>query len=349
MRHKLLLFLLILILLLTACVFPETKNSSLTEKQITVSENTAEFHFIDVGQGDCILVQDADVKILIDAGTTESGSTICAYLENLGIDYLDCFIGTHPHEDHLGGAAAILSEIQVGKVYLNGETSNSYFFERLVDILIDKNITPSIPEFYSPYEFGKFNVEFISPTVNFEDTNNNSLVTMISYGDIKALFTGDSERPVEAELIYNKSKNLKADILKVGHHGSRNGTSNEFLKAVNPSVAVIQCGKDNSYGHPHKEAIDRLENANIEILRTDEVGSIILRTDGTNIFNASDEIIEVKENESQIEIIYIGNKKSKVYHSEACPNLPKEQNQILFSSREDAEKAQYSPCGNCMP
>lgn len=346
MKHRLLLLLLIPVLLLTACAFPESKNTSLTHEEIIASENTAEFHFIDVGQGDCILVQNKDVKILIDAGTTQSGAQICAYLENLGIDYLDCFIGTHPHEDHLGGAAAVLSEIQVEKVYLNGETSNSYFFERLVDTLIDKNITPTIPEFHSPYEFGKFKVEFISPTTDFENTNNNSLVTIISYGDVRLLLTGDIERPVEAELIYNEDTTLEADILKVGHHGSRNGTSNEFLKAVNPSVAVIQCGKDNSYGHPHKEALTRLENADIEILRTDENGSVILRTDGNDIFNASGE--KIQEQESQIEIKYIGNKKSRVYHSEACPNLPKEQNQILFSSREDAENSQYTPCGNCM-
>lgn len=343
MKRCSLLFILIIALFITAC----STGNTVKEASMLPTSESALFHFIDVGQGDCILIQDTDTNILIDAGTTESGSAICAYLENLGINYLDCFIGTHPHEDHLGGAAAVLSEFKVGKVYLNGETSNSYFFERLVDTLLNGNITPNIPEFNSVYQFGNFGVEFLSPTIDFENTNNNSLVTMVSYGNIKALFTGDSERPVEAELV-KSGVSLNADILKTGHHGSRNASSDEFLMAVNPRVAVIQCGKDNSYGHPHIEVLERLERLSIPVLRTDETGSVVLRTDGTSILNASGEEFEKRENITA-EITYIGNKKSKVYHSEACKNLPSEKNQVLFSTPEDAEKMHFTPCGNCMP
>ena len=346
MKRRLLLLLVIASLLLCSCSQSVNYGDIIPEE--FSSDETASFHFIDVGQGDCILIQDAETNILIDAGTTASGSEILAYLENLGIDYLDCFIGTHPHEDHLGGGSAILSELEVENVYLTGETSNSYFFERLVDTIIEKEITPVRPDFDKEYQFGKFSVEFLSPKVDFGDTNNNSLVTMITYGDIKALFTGDSERPVESELVKNGT-DIKADILKVGHHGSRNGTSKEFLASVNPAVAVIQCGKDNSYGHPHEEALNRLQALDINIMRTDEKGTIILHTDGESVFTNLGEGIESKKDAPELEITYTGNKKSKVFHCETCPNLPKESNRVIFSTREDAEKANYTPCGNCMP
>lgn len=344
-KHKLTIYILIALLLFTSCTYSLDYT---LEEDTTKTQGDAQFHFIDVGQGDCTLIRSGDTNIMIDAGTWESGSVICEYLSNLGIDYLDCFIGSHPHEDHLGGAAAVLSAMDVGAVYLNGETSSSYFFERFADTLLEEDITPLIPDIGFIYDVGPFKLEFLSPERDFGDTNDNSLVLTVKYGDVKVLFTGDAERSVEAELIKN-GRNISADILKVGHHGSRYASSAEFLNRVYPSVAVIQSGSGNSYGHPHDEAIERIEACGAEILRCDNLGTVVLSTDGKNIYKASGEAYEEKEEREEIEQIYIGNKKSKVFHCETCPNLPGDKNRIVFNKRENAVLAGYSACGNCNP
>ncbi len=319
-----------------------------TENDITQAENIAKFHFIDVGQGDCTLIQSGDTNILIDAGTTQSGSIIYKYLKNLKIDYLDYFIGTHPHEDHLGGAASVLSSIDVGTVFLNSDTSTSYFYEKFIDTLIKKNIKPVLPNLDCIYEIGPFRVEFLSPKKDFGNANDNSLVLTVQFDKVKALFTGDAERAVEAELIQTNS-NISADILKVGHHGSRYASSAEFLNAVYPGVSVIQCGEGNSYGHPHEEALQRLKNVGSAVLRTDKEGSIVLVTDGKTIQKATGETYEKSEESPNITFTYIGNIKSKIFHTEACPNLPGEKNRTVLESREDAISLGYKECGNCAP
>ncbi|MBQ2889595.1 MAG: MBL fold metallo-hydrolase [Clostridia bacterium] len=343
-KRRLVSFVLLILLLFTSCTYGTNQTESTNAESAL---QTAQFHFIDVGQGDCALIRSGDTNIMIDAGTRESGSIICEYLSNLGIDYLDCFIGTHPHEDHMGGGAAVLLGVDVGNVYLNGETTTSYFFERFVDVLIDKEITPYIPDLGIEYDIGPFKLEFLSPQKDFGNSNDNSLVLTVKYGDVTALYTGDAERSVEAELIKN-GENINADILKVSHHGSRYASSVEFLNKVSPSVAVISSGSGNSYGHPHKEALERIEKCGAEILRCDREGTVVLSTDGKEVYNASGEAFEKRE-ESEQRQVYIGNRKSKVFHCETCPNLPGNKNRVVFNKRENAVMAGYSVCGNCNP
>lgn len=346
-KKKLLLILFIIALVLCACS-PSPRVAITTEK-IGESKDSAEFHFIDVGQGDCTLIRSGKTSILVDCGTYESGGKLCEYLKNLGIKSIDYLIGTHPHEDHLGGSSAVLRLFDVKNVFLNGEMSSSYFFERLVDVLEQKNITPYVPEIGERYTSGPFEFEFLSPEEDFGDENHNSLVVMVKYKDIKTLITGDIERPVESYLV-NHDKDLSADLLKVAHHGSRNGSSSEFLRKVNPTIAVIQCGKDNSYGHPHYEVLKRLENTNAKVLRTDENGSIVIRTDGKALYDASEEIVTKEpagNNDEQKQ--FIGNIKSMVVHSTQCKSLPSENNRIYFDTKEEALNMNYKPCGNCKP
>lgn len=347
LKRKLSLFLVFVLLILCAC--SPLHRTTLTAEEIGESPDTAQFHFIDVGQGDCTLIRSGETSILIDCGTYESGGKLCEYLQNSGIKSIDYLIGTHPHEDHLGGSSAVLRLFDVKNVFLNGEMSSSYFFERMVDVLEQKNITPYVPEIGETYTAGPFEFEFLSPETDFSDENHNSLVVMVKYKDIRTLVTGDIERPVESYLI-NQGKNLSADILKVAHHGSRNGSSAEFLRKVNPSIAVIQCRKDNSYGHPHYETLKRFESTNATVLRTDIDGTIVIRTDGEKLYNASEEILpkepeEINEEEKK----FIGNIKSKVVHSPQCRNLPSENNRIYFSTKNEALNMQYKPCGNCSP
>lgn len=346
-KKKLLLLLLIISLILCAC--SSSPRSALTTEKISESPDTAQFHFIDVGQGDCTLIRSGEISILIDCGTYENGGKLCEYLQNIGIKSIDYLIGTHPHEDHLGGSSAVLRLFDVKNVFLNGEMSSSYFFERMIDVLEAKNITPYIPEIGEKYKAGPFEFEFLSPETDFGDENHNSLVVMLKYKDIKALITGDIERPVESYLI-NHDKDLSADILKVAHHGSRNGSSSEFLRKVNPTLAIIQCGKDNSYGHPHYEVLKRFENTQAKLMRTDKNGTIVIRTDGKTLYNASEEIIpeESTENDERQQG-FVGNIKSMVLHSTQCKNLPSENNRIYFDTKEEALNMKYKPCGNCKP
>ena len=335
----------IIVLLFSSCNFPADLTSSQNSPPQVLGE--AIFHFIDVGQGDCVLIQAENKNILIDAGTGDSASYLFRYLENLDVDYIDYFINTHPHEDHLGGAESILTSIDVGTVFVNGTASNSKFFEEFLDVLIKKEITPVIPDLDCIYELGPFRIKFLSPTKTHIDENDNSLVCTVEFGEIKALFMGDAEKNIESELLQNK-KLIDADILKVGHHGSRYASSLPFLTAVSPSVSVIQCGEGNSYSHPHEEAIQRLDTVFSEVYRTDKDGDIILKTDGKVITKSDGELFEKKDS-SDIKLIYIGNKNSKVFHLETCANLPSDKNRFDFTSREDALGSGYKPCGNCNP
>lgn len=344
-KIKLSIIIISLILILTSC-FSMPPSSSLSENPIDSLQDTASFHFIDVGQGDCILIQSGKTNIMIDAGTGESGRVVCEYLKNMGIKYLDCFIGTHPHEDHLGGASAVFSAVEAEKVYMNGEMSSSYFFEKLVDAMIEKDITPVVPEINVTYEIGPFKLKFLSPKKDYGNSNDNSLVVKIEYENISALFMGDAEIAVENDII-KSGADINADILKVGHHGSRYASSSRFLNAVKPVIGVIQSQEGNSYGHPHSEAIKRLERSGIKILRCDNTGNIVIKTDGEKIYDATGEI--KTDNDKEIEVVYIGNKKSKVFHSEVCPNLPGEKNRVIFSDTKEAENAGYKACGNCNP
>ena len=348
-KYRIIILIIIIALSLFVCNYK--KPYPLSDTEIAQSEDTAQFHFIDVGQGDCILIQNGKTNIMIDAGTYESGSVICKYLEDLGIEYLDYFIGTHPHEDHLGGASSVLRSVDVGTVFLGGETSTAYYFEKLVDVLIERDIEPVIPDMNCIYEIGALRLKFLSPTKDFKDTNHNSLIAMVQFKDVKAIFTGDAEAPSETNMI-EEGLNLSADILKVGHHGSRYGSTAKFLAKVKPSVSVISCGENNSYGHPHKEALERLSAIGTTVLRTDKLGTVLLRTDGKNIYNATGEVIE--KNNTDIsnyntEEVYIGNKKSKIFHISGCPNLPSEKNSVNLISRESAIDEGYKACGNCNP
>lgn len=350
-KKHIILIILIVALFLTACTDAGNNKSKFDDSAITTvyaSPDTVQFHFIDVGQGDCILIQNGETAILIDAGTYESGHRIYEYLTNLNIDDIDYFISTHPHDDHIGGAASLLRGFDVGTVFLSTEGDNSYAFENFVDVMIEKDITPTYPEMNTAYCEGDLSFTFLSPTKDFENTNDNSFVIMVQFGEIKALLTGDSEKKVETDLI-SRGVDIRADILKVGHHGSRNASTSSFLKSVYPSVAVIQCGKDNSYGHPHEETLERLTEIDCNVLRTDIEGNIILSTDGKAIVRSTGETYETNEKNEVVSLVYIGNKKSKIFHIDSCPNLPGEKNKVEFASRDEAVNSGYKPCGNCNP
>ena len=340
MKKKLLALLFVILFLLSACTSPNLAETAENNK----TNSSLEIHFIDVGQGDCVFVFSENTSMLIDAGTRENGYKITEYIKSLGVNSLDYFVGTHPHDDHLGGAATVVKELMPKVVFMSEEFSDAYFYENLLDTLTEENISVTVPEIGCRYREKDFDFKFISPYENFNDTNDNSLVMMINYGNTNMLFMGDAEKKVEETLLENQA--IKADVLKVGHHGSKYASNYDFLRAVNPIVAVIQSEKGNMYGHPHKEALERLNEVGANVLRCDELGTIVLKSDGEKIYYNGKELIK---KEVTMKISYIGNKKSGVFHRDTCGNLPKESNSIKLNSREEAESLGYSSCGGCNP
>ena len=337
---RLLSLLIALLFMLTACALPNVAEDSAHYK----TDSSLELHFIDVGQGDCILVLSENASMLIDAGTKESGHKITEYIKSKGVETLDYFIGTHPHDDHLGGAARVVRELSPKTVFMTEEFSDAYFYEELIDTLIKENISVTVPEIGCRYREEDFDFKFISPVEDFNDTNDNSLVLMLNFGKTNMLFMGDAEKNVEEKLVEEEA--LKADVLKVGHHGSRYASNYDFLRAVEPVVAVIQSEKGNMYGHPHEEALERLGEVGANILRCDELGTIVLKSDGEKIYY-NDEALIKKEVIKQIS--YIGNKKSHIFHRDTCKNLPKASNGVKLNSREEAIILGYSACKGCNP
>lgn len=238
-----------------------------------------EVHFIDVGQGDAILVKTPGKNILIDAGWR--GDTVVNYLRSEGVESLDLVIGTHPHADHIGGLINVMEQISVREVFDPGVVHTTKTFEDYLTVIDQKNIIFTEGRTGLERDIGGGAVlEIIHPSSPSEDhLNNASIVARVAFGQISFLFTGDAEKEAEGEIL-NRGYNPESTILKVGHHGSSTSTTQAFLRAVNPEAAVIMCGEDNQYGHPHEETVDRLTAAGVDIYRTDLHGTIVISTDG---------------------------------------------------------------------
>lgn len=314
--------------------------------------------YIDVGQADSILITTPDNKnLLIDAGEGEGRSgAVLSYLKARNITSIDTAVATHPHSDHINAMDNVLNEIPVSRFYMPGATHTTKDFENMLDAL------ESVPEVTQAKAGMSFNVgssvkcDILAPVSdNYKDLNDYSVVIRLTYGDTAFVFTGDAEALSENEILAGGAE-LNADVLKCGHHGSSSSTSDEFLATVNPKYAVISCGRDNDYGHPHRETLQKLNSAGINVLRTDEMGTITLVSDGKTVTSLNGEgVIEqttqtiTQPVQAEQGVTYIGNKNSKKYHSQACTSLPKEQNRVYFSSKAEAENNGYSPCGLCKP
>jgi len=239
-------------------------------------------HYIDVGQGDCILLQTDQAALLIDGGSSKYGSMVTDYIKLQGINELDAVIGTHPHEDHIGGLIAVLNTLPVKNVYIPNISHTSKTFEDFVAAINASGAKRIQAKAGVKLDLEDLHGEFLGPAGAYEgDLNNNSAVFKLTHETIVFLFTGDAEAEAEADLI--RQGRLEAHILKVAHHGSRSSCTEGFLRAVSPQYAIVSCGKDNSYGHPHEETINRLSWYGVGIYRTDEQGAIIFESDGNKL------------------------------------------------------------------
>ena len=255
----------------------------LKNKNYSINPNEMKVHFIDVGQGDAILVQVNDKNLLIDSGPKSEKKKLVDYLDSLYIPEFDYVIATHPHEDHIGNMSYIINNYKIINFYSPKAQNNTSAFESMAESLARKNIKIMILKSNNTsINLGENTlVEVLSPNLNsYDNLNNYSPVIKISYGNNSFLFTGDAEESIEKELA-SKSFNLKSDLLKIGHHGSSTSTSEIFLEKVNPKITVISVGKDNSYGHPTKETLEKIKNT--RVFRTDLDGSIVITSDGESL------------------------------------------------------------------
>jgi|LSQX01.1.fsa_nt_gb beta-lactamase superfamily II metal-dependent hydrolase len=247
------------------------------------TDKKLEVHFIDVGQGDSILIKQGRHNMLIDAGDNKYEKTVVAYLKDKGIVKLDYVVGTHPHADHIGGLDAVIDNFEIGKVIIPKVTHTSKTYEDVLLAVKNKNLKITVPNVGDAYGLGDSYFTIVAPNSDkYSSLNNYSVVIYMKFEETSFLFTGDAETLSEKEILA-KGQNIKADILKVGHHGSDTSSSVEFLDKVNPDYAIIQVGEDNKYGHPHAEIIEKLNSKGIKIYRNDLNGDIVAISDGQNI------------------------------------------------------------------
>ena len=249
----------------------------------SVSANELIAHYLDVGQGDAEILQCGNQTMLIDAGTNESTNTLIQDIKTLGITRFDIVIATHPHEDHIGGMDAVIKQFDIGTVYMPDVTTTTVTFSDFLKALQNKNITPIHPTPGPVFNLGKAQCTVLAPnSATYTDLNNYSMVIKVVFGSNSFLFTGDAQTPSETEILAT-NYNLKADVLKVGHHGSDTATSPSFLAAVKPKYAVIEVGTGNDYGHPHTVTLQKLAAAGVTVYRTDLNGTITITSDGSNL------------------------------------------------------------------
>lgn len=256
---------------------PEGKdNTPVVEGELKVS-------YIDVGQGDATLISKGEFHMLIDAGKNEVGESIVAYLKKENIHKLDLLVGTHPDSDHIGGMDDVLRNFDVSTVYLPATQKATKTYGQVEQVLQEKHQKMEMPEIGKTYTYDEnVMLRFLGPLKKYKDANDNSLVVQLAYGKNRFLFMGDAEETAEQDIL-RQGNDLECDVLKVGHHGSYTATSHEFLKGTDPVYGVISCGENNSYGHPHGEIISRLEEEDVQIYRTDRMGTIVATSDGKKV------------------------------------------------------------------
>ena len=250
------------------------------------SENTIDnsnellVYFIDVGQADAIYIKDGSSNMMIDAGNNADGKLLVKYLQSLNVDEFKYVVGTHAHEDHIGGMDDIINNFKIGNFYMPEAISTSKTFEDVLDALDKNKVIFQTPKIGDKFTLENTNFEVLSIGTDTSDLNDTSLVLKMNYNNTCVLFMGDASSNIEENLL---NKDINCQVLKVGHHGSRYSSSEDFIKKVNPAYGIIMVGKDNKYGHPTKKTLDILNKYNVNIYRTDEEGTILMHLKGNDI------------------------------------------------------------------
>lgn len=336
-------------------------------------------HFIDVGQGDSILIQTPDGKtMLIDGGPKSSGASLVSYLKKQGITKINVMVATHPHEDHIGGLIDVINNFTVDNIIDSGNSHTTVTYKDYLNAIKTNNVNFVVPDLGQEFDIGQTTkMKILGPVSLADDLNNSSIVIKMTYGSTSFLFAGDAQSQEENQIL-SKGYDLSSQVLKVGHHGSASSSSINFLKAVNSTIGVISCGINNSYGHPDDQTLKNLTSIKTAIYRTDLVGSIIIESDGAKInvlqgspYNYTPSQTTTTQSQETTTTaatattvgetttstqapsgnVFVGSKNSDVYHYPNCGSaktiLPG--NLVTFNSVDEAKSAGYRPCKKCNP
>lgn len=365
-------------------------NDDPTDGQNVTDGSILEVHYIDVGQGDSILIRQGEYSMLIDAGNNDKGTTVWSYLLSQNVDSLDYAICTHPDADHIGGMDVVLYKLDCESVFMPACEHDTETYEDLIRTIGQREQKVIVPKRGEIYSLGEAEFQILTDTdKNYGDNKNDySIAVRLSFGETSFLFTGDAEKEAEQDMM-NNGLLLESDVYKAAHHGANWANTYEFLTAVNPTYAVISCGEGNSYGHPRAEVLNNLRSIGVKVFRTDEQGSIVAVSDGTDVtFNCSpsmtwkageltgsgeeaetgdsdveadgnsDEIRQGQPGNSQIvqnsadQWKYVLNTSSKKIHYPHCGSveqMSEKNKEYTNQSKEELTEQGYEPCGNCEP
>lgn len=256
-------------------------------KQTELQSAGLQVHYIDVGQGDSILIKSGEDTLLIDCGEIGKEGIVKAYLDKIGVTQLDYVIGTHPHSDHMGCMDKIVETYDIGEFIIphldDGDIPTTKYFERFMNAMENKGLEITEAETGRVFNIGDAECEIIAPcSDDYSNTNNYSVGIIMRHGKNSFIFTGDAEKLAEKEMI-DSGKLTDIDVYKAGHHGSDTSSSEEFLEIIKPDIAVISCGEGNSYGHPCDITLENLSKYTDKVYRTDLSGSIVITSDGKEL------------------------------------------------------------------
>ncbi len=238
----------------------------------------ARVYFFDVGQADATLFLGPDFTVLIDAGDYRRNDVV-PHLISVGVTEIDLLVGTHPHADHIGQFPQVLDSFTVGEVWMSGDLHTTRTFERAIDAILHSGAAYREPRAGEVFEFGTLFIEVLNPYQLTGDFHDGAISIRLTYGEMSFVFTGDAETHTEWAMI-DRGYNLEAQVLQLGHHGSRTSSGSAFLDAVSPDIAIYSVGDGNQYGHPHDEVVERVAAMGIPLYGTDIHGTVVIFTDG---------------------------------------------------------------------
>lgn len=323
-------------------------------------------NYINVGQGDSILIKVGDCDILIDGGKSSYGSTVSSYLKSKGVDDIELMINSHPDEDHYGGLVTVLNDFVVESVWGSSYSKTTSSYLSYKSAVTKEGLSIKTPSVGTVYTFEYLTLTVLYSGAGASNSNDSSLVIMLEYGSARFLFTGDISSTIESKLV-SSGKDLSCDVLKVPHHGSAGSSSKSFLNATGASYGVI-CVGSNSYGHPTSTALNNLSSAGISVYRTDVNGNVVFSTNGSNLIlpggtvtggtgssssgsgsSSSGSGSSSGSSSSSNSDTFIGNKESKVFHLPTCPNLPAaSKRNYLYNYWFIVNCIGYTPCQRCL-
>lgn len=336
--------------LLCSCSSPDV-TASHTDREIKVT-------VLDVGQGDSIFIELTDNRcMLIDAGESEYGKTVTDYIRDNGYTKIDYLVATHPHADHIGGMSKVVSSFDIGKIYMPRATTDTKTYENLLNTIDKKGLGINTAKAgVNILNEDSLKIDILAPnSANYTELNNYSAVIKITFGSVKFLFMGDAEAESENEI----TADVSADFVKIGHHGSKTSSSEDFVRRVGASFAAVSVAEENDYNLPVKQIISRWSNSGAKVMMTKEVGNIVAQSDGKNL-TVNGETVSISDGESGTAVSenqtqdsrYIINKNTKKIHTTDCPltddisNKNKDYTTLTVSQ---LEKQGYTPCKSCNP